>query len=77
MRNRLYKRHFQYIIKQNYEKAKFIAKRKNGIHYDLILEEQIKLKNSKNEIYVLSTFPLLLFDYNNELVLNLIKNIKV
>ena len=38
---------------------------------------QIALKNKNNSIYVLTTLPLLLFDYNESLVKKLIENIEI
>ncbi len=57
------------IVKLNYLKAKKIV-RDEDINYFKILEMQIEMKNSFHEIYVLCTMPLLLYDYNPNLVLS-------
>ena len=54
-----------YIIMHNYNKAKKMINSDDiYIDYLKILKTELKLKNSKNEIYVLSTFPLITIDYN-------------
>lgn len=64
------------IIKHNFEKIKYLGFIKQDIiEYNKILNEQIKLKNNKGNIYVLSTMPLLLYDYNPESVLNLFNEV--
>lgn len=57
-------------IKWNYIKAIKLINKKE-IDYLMILDQQIKSKNSNNEILVLSTFILMIIDYNPE-ILNVI-----
>lgn len=62
-----------YIIWHNYKKAKLLTKNSKELNHLKILNEQIKIKNKINEIYVLSTFPLFLIDYNYEKTINILK----
>lgn len=62
-----------YIVMHNYNKAKLITKLKKDVNHFKILESQLKLKKEKNEIYVLSTFPLLVIDYNYERAMEVLK----
>lgn len=59
--------HLCHIIMHNYNKCKvMISSKEKFIDYKKVLEEQIKMKNKNNEIFVLSTFPLIVIDYNYE-----------
>lgn len=73
-KNKISKELLELIVLQNYDKAiKIMGGLAEEINYCTILEKQIEMKNSsKNEIYVLSTFPLMIIDYNND-ILNIIK----
>lgn len=74
-KNHITKKDICYIIMHNYNKAKYICK--NSIEDEIdhidILNAQLRLKKEKNKIYVLSTFPLLVLDYNFEKTINIIK----
>ena len=48
------------------------AYKKEVNHLD-ILDTQIALKNKTNSIYVLSTFPLIVMDYNYENTIEILK----
>ena len=64
-KNKLSKNDLFYIIYQNYIKAQKISNSfDEEINYEQILNSQIEMKNNINYIYVLSTFPLLVVDYN-------------
>ena len=65
-KNKLTSKELGYIVMQNYNKAKKISP---ALSYIEILEYQINLKNERSKISVLSTFPLLIFDYNQELAM--------
>jgi len=74
-KNLITKKHLCYIIMQNYNKAKKITNTTDdNINHLEILNEQLKLKNAKNEIYVLSTFPFITMDYNMEKTKEILKN---
>ena len=62
-----------HIIWHNYKKDKLLNKNNKELNHMKILNEQIKIKNKINEIYVLSTFPLFLIDYNYEKTINILK----
>lgn len=65
-----------YIIIYNYYKCKMIENNKlNSVNYIDILNKQIELKKISNEIFVLSTFPLIVIDYNYERTMAIIKSI--
>ena len=72
-KNRITKKDLCYIIMHNYNKTKIITKAEKEIDHINILESQLKLKKEKNEIYVLSTFPLLVIDYNYEKAMEMLK----
>lgn len=72
-KSRITKKDLCYIIMHNYNKAKIITKVEKELDHTNILESQLKLKNEKNEIYVLSTFPLLVIDYNYEKAMEILK----
>lgn len=55
------------IIKANYEKARRMVC-DNEVSQEAILEKQIEMKNKINKIYVLSTFPFIVIDYNNDII---------
>ena len=58
----------------NYNKAKLIANTSaEYLNYFDILDSQLKLKQKENKIYVLSTFPLMLIDYNLEKTMEILK----
>lgn len=66
--------HLCHIIMHNYNKCKFITNSNDkNIDYKKVLAEQIKLKNNKNEIFVLSTFPLIAIDYNYDRTIQILK----
>ena len=66
-KNKITNKNLCYIIMQNYLKAQKLTNSNSKlIDYDKLLKTQLKLKNDKNEIYVLSTFPLITIDYNYE-----------
>ena len=79
-KNKLSNKQLCYIIWINYNKVRKIINSKE-INHELILDEQLKLKKSTNELYILSTFPLLILDYNYdktiEVIKEKIKNIEV
>lgn len=63
-----------HIIMHNYNKCKKIeSNNEKLINYETILTKQIEMKNTINEIYVLSTFPLIVIDYNCEKALEILK----
>lgn len=63
-----------HIIMHNYNKCKMLDElESNDIDYNKILCRQIELKDSNNEIYVLSTFPLIVIDYNYERAIEMLK----
>lgn len=65
------------IILQNFEKSQLITNsNKNEIDYKLILAKQIEQKNKYNMLYILSTFPLMLIDYNNEVLEKIKKSVE-
>lgn len=73
-KNKITNKDLCYIIMHNYNKAKYISKTKNKyIDYLAVLNSQLTLKQEKNEIYVLSTFPLLLMDYNFDKTMDILK----
>ena len=73
-KNKITKKDMCYIIMHNYNKSKLITHKKNNdINYMDILNSQLKLKNKENKIYVLSTFPLITFDYNYEKTIEILK----
>lgn len=73
-KNNISQKDLCYIILHNFEKSKFIIGDNNKeINHMRILEEQIKLKNSCNELYVLSTFPLFVIDYNFDKAMEILK----
>ncbi len=58
----------------NYNKAKYITQDKSKeVNHLNILKSQLMIKKEKNEIYVLSTFPLLVMDYNFEKTISVLK----
>lgn len=65
----------QAIMKINYHKAELICNSDFSIEIDhkLILNKELEIKNSKNELYVLNTLSLLPIDYNPTLFISLIK----
>ena len=65
-KNKLSKKELSFIVMQNYNKAKMISEK---MSYEEILEKQIEIKNKSNKIYVLSTLPLMILDYNEELAM--------
>ena len=79
-KNKLSNKQLCYIIWINYNKVRKIINSEE-INHELILDEQLKLKKSTNELYILSTFPLLILDYNYdktiEVIKEKIKNIEV
>ena len=79
-KNKLSNKQLCYIIWINYNKVRKIINNEE-INHELILDEQLKLKKSTNELYILSTFPLLILDYNYdktiEVIKEKIKNIEV
>ncbi|MBR2828653.1 MAG: hypothetical protein IKE70_05430 [Bacilli bacterium] len=72
-KNKITKKELCFIIMHNYNKAKLITKIEKDINHISILESQLKIKKEKNEIYVLSTFPLLVIDYNYEKTMEILK----
>lgn len=73
-KNRITNRDLCYIIMHNYNKVRYITSDySNEINHFKILEKQLEIKNNKNEIYILSTFPLIVLDYNLELTLKVLK----
>lgn len=74
-KNKLDKELLELIILQNYDKALKIIDNK-FLDYDLILKKQIEKKNAKNKIFILSTFPLMIIDYNSDILEEIRKNTK-
>lgn len=73
-KNNITKRDMCYIIMHNYNKAKIITNMKSKeIDYHKILSVQLENKKTSNEIFVLSTFPLMAIDYNYERALKLLE----
>ena len=71
--NKIGRRELCQIIFHNYYKSKFILKTGDKyIDYGALLENQLSRKNKNNEIYVLSTFPVLVVDYNYERAMEVI-----
>lgn len=72
--NKITNRDLCYIIMHNYNKSKYITNTvSENIPYDKVLDVQIDMKNEKNEIYVLSTFPLFIMDYNYDKTMEVLK----
>ena len=71
-KNKLSNKQLCYIIWINYNKVRKIINSKE-INHELILDEQLKLKKSTNELYILSTLPLLILDYNYDKKIKIIK----
>ena len=71
-KNKLSNKQLCYIIWVNYNKVRKITNNEE-IDHELILDEQLKLKKNTNELYILSTFPLLVLDYNYEKTIEVIK----
>lgn len=60
-----------HIVMHNYNKAQIITKSKvNEVNHINILKVQLREKMRRNRIYVLSTFPLKLIDYNYKMVMD-------
>ena len=58
----------------NYNKCKTLDDSNlKYIDYEKVLAKQIELKSSNNEIYVLSTFPLIVIDYNYDKAMEILK----
>lgn len=76
-KNKLSKKDLCYIIWHNFNKAKYICNNNeiDVIDHAQILNLQINMKNSNNEIYILSTFPLFIIDYNIEKTLEMLKDV--
>lgn len=74
-KNKLDKKLLELIILQNYDKALKIIDNK-FLDYDLILKKQIEKKNDQNKIFILSTFPLMIIDYNSDILEEIRKNTK-
>ena len=73
-KNKITNRDLCYIIMQNYNKAQIITNSKSkDINYLNILQTQLDLKKEKHQIYVLSTFPLMVIDYNYEKTMEILK----
>ncbi len=71
--NKMGRRELCYVILHNYYKSRFILKMDDKyIDYGALLESQLSKKNKDNEIYVLSTFPVLVVDYNYERAMEVI-----
>lgn len=76
-KNRMTDKVLELIILQNFEKAKKIAECCNSeIDYEQLLKNQLKFKNCNNQLYVLSTFPLLIIDYNPDILTSIKKNVE-
>ena len=71
-KNKLSNKQLCYIIWVNYNKVRKITNNEE-IDHELILDEQLKLKKNTNELYILSTFPLLVLDYNYDKTIEVIK----
>lgn len=73
-KNKITKKDLCYIIMHNYNKAKLITNTSaEYLNYFDVLDSQLKLKQKENKIYVLSTFPLMLIDYNFEKTMEILK----
>lgn len=73
-KNKITKKDLCYIIMHNYNKAKLITNTSaEYLNYFDILDSQLKLKQKENKIYALSTFPLMLIDYNLEKTMEILK----
>ena len=73
-KNKITNKDLCYIIMHNYNKAKLITNSKDKyINHIDILNSQLKLKKEKNEIYVLSTLPFLVIDYNFDKTMEVLK----
>ena len=73
-KNKISNRDLCFIIMHNYNKCQFITNNdSNNIDYKSVLKKQIKLKNSDNKIFILSTFALIPFDYNFEKTMDVLK----
>lgn len=71
-KNKLSNKQLCYIIWVNYNKVRKITNNEE-IDHELILDEQLKLKKNTNELYILSTFPLFVLDYNYDKTIEVIK----
>ncbi len=67
-KNKLSSKELCYILMHNYNKIKYLTGNKE-IDYRSLLEYEIGSKNTKGMISVVSTFPLMVMDYNEELAL--------
>ncbi len=73
-KNKITNKDLCYIVMHNYNKARFITNSKDKyINHIDILNSQLKLKKEKNELYVLSTFPFLVIDYNFDKTMEVLK----
>ena len=64
------------IILQNFVKARKITECCNmEIDYETVLKKQLELKNTSNQLYVLSTFPLMIIDYNQDILTSIEKSV--
>lgn len=73
-KNKLSNLNLCYIIMHNYTKCRFILHSKEKeINYIDLLKKQIDLKNKEDKIYVLSTLPLFVIDYNYEKAMEVLK----
>lgn len=73
-KNKITNKNLCYIIMHNYNKSKIITNsNQKEINHLEILNIQISKKNTDNEIYVLSTLPLIAIDYNYEKTIAILK----
>ncbi len=73
-KNKIGNIHLCHIIMHNYNKCKTLDDSNlKYIDYEKVLAKQIELKSSNNEIYVLSTFPLIVIDYNYDKAMEILK----
>lgn len=76
-KNRLTDEILELIILQNFEKAKKIIESCNmEIDYEIVLRKQLELKKCSNQLFVLSTFPLMIIDYNQDILTSIKKNVE-
>lgn len=77
-KNKLTDSILELIVFQNYLKAQFITNNFIGeINHKLLLLIQIEMKNTNNEIYVISTFPLIIVDYNIDILRKIKLNVEI
>lgn len=74
-KNKLSTKELKYIIKEHYDKILYLLHSNTPDCYK-ILKMQLREIEETNSIYVLSTIPIMLFDYNNDLAMKIVSGEK-